>query len=141
MKRAYLATSYSWKTTPFMRRNLPWVAKIVQRIRYRRVNKAMAKLMMSTGWNVFSPITHSHPIPKYIPDRLDTHTFWLNLDFDWISTCDELWVYQQPGWDYSYGVKKELELAKSLDMPVRYVDFKTYQFKGEPPERFRLPIE
>lgn len=145
MKRAYLATSYSYKTKMFGYATSPrgpwWlrpICKIVQYIRYRRVSKATAKLMEKTGWNIFSPITHSHIIPKWIPTRLDTHTFWLGLDFDWIETCDELWVFMQPGWDQSYGVEKEMILAKGLGMKVRYVNM-WYDFIGDDPEFYPLP--
>ena len=138
MKRAYLATSYSYKTAPGMLRNISWLAKIVQYARFRRVTKATALLMVKTGWNIFSPITHSHHIPQYIPDRLDTHTFWLNLDFDWIEACDEVWVYMQPGWEESYGVSRELKYAARHGKPIRYVNM-DLEFTTEPPRFYVLP--
>lgn len=138
MKRAYLATSYSYKTKPGSIRNLSIIAKLVQWWRFRRVTKMMAKLLTETGWNIFSPITHSHPLPKYIPERLDTHTFWLNLDFDWIEACDELWVFMQPGWDLSYGVKRELAFAARREKPIRYINMDG-SFEGEPPRFYVLP--
>ena len=140
MKRAYLATSYSYKTAPKALRNVSALAKLVQWWRFRRVTKAMARLLVETGWNVFSPITHSHPLPKYIPDRLDTHAFWLNLDFDWIDTCDELWVYMQPGWGESYGVKREIAYAKRHEKPVRYINVNG-GFESELPRVYVLPKE
>ena len=119
--KVYLATAYSYKTAPGSTRNLKWFALVMQWLRYRRVTKATAKLLMK-GYNVFSPITHSHPIPKYIPARLDTHSMWLGLDFDWIDCCDEVWVYMQPGWDESHGVQQEILYAMETGKPVRYVD-------------------
>ena len=141
MKRAYLATSYTWKSSL---RNIPIVGKILARLveywRYRRVSKATAKLLSTTGWNIFSPITHSHIIPKWIPDRLNTHSFWLHWDFDWISACDEVWVYRQPGWNESYGVAKELELtAEVLKKPIRHIEYKTCRFLGEGPLYYNFP--
>lgn len=140
MKRAYLATSYTWKNPM---RNLPLIgkalARLVEYVRYRRVSKATAILMERTGWNIFSPITHSHIIPKWIPERLNTHTFWLNLDFDWISMCDEVWVFCQPGWQESYGVGKEIELAITrLNKRVRFVSM-DYKFQGKEPMTFKHP--
>jgi hypothetical protein len=105
-------------------------------VRYWRVTKATARLMENHleirggevhGWNIFSPITHSHHIPKWIPERLNTHTFWLGLDFDWIYSCDEVWVYMQPGWVQSYGVGEEIQLARDNEIPVRFFDYKTYR--------------
>jgi hypothetical protein len=140
MKRAYLATSYTWKNPM---RKVPLIGKMLARfveyVRYKRVSKATAMLMEKTGWNIFSPITHSHIIPRWIPERLNTHTFWLNLDFDWISACNEIWVFMQPGWKESYGVNKEVELAISkLNKKVRYINM-DYEFINEEPERFKHP--
>lgn len=133
MKRAYLATSYTWKPKNkwiaklFVRSQQSFLNRLVMLVRYYRVTKATAKLMVKTGWNIFSPITHSHPIPRWIPERLDTHTFWLNLDFDWIDTCDEVWVYMQPGWDESYGVERELKYAQRKEKTIRFVNM-NYEF-------------
>jgi hypothetical protein len=139
MKRAYLATSYTWKSKY---RTIPVIGaiicKVVENVRFRRVTKATAMLLESTGWNVFSPITHSHPLPKHIPDRLNTHTFWLNLDFDWISACDEMWVFMQPGWDTSYGVDREIKFCKKREIPVRFVN-EDFTFSGEEPRIYVLP--
>lgn len=132
MKKVYLATSYSYKTKEGMLRNISWLAKFVQWVRYRRVTKATAYFLtkgVETGnrVNIFSPITHSHPLPKYIPRRLDTHSMWLGLDFQWIDCCEEMWVYMQPGWDESYGVAKEIEHCQETDKPIRFFNYKTYQ--------------
>jgi hypothetical protein len=99
-----------------------WIAWIVQTCRYHKVNKATAQLMMTYDVNIFSPITHSHPLPKYMPKDYNTHEFWLKLDFNWISACDELWVYCQKGWDKSTGVDREITQAHNWNIPVRYID-------------------
>ena len=142
MKRAYLATSYTWKNPM---RSWPLIGKLLGRlveyVRYKRVSKATAHLLETTGWNIFSPITHSHIIPRWIPNRLNTHTFWLGLDFDWISACDEIWVFMQPGWKESYGVNKEVELAqKRLGIRVRFVKM-DYEFDGPRPEFIPHPVD
>jgi hypothetical protein len=123
---------------------LPLIGKVlgrfVEHIRYIRVSQATAALLESTGWNIFSPITHSHIIPRWIPNRLNTHTFWLGLDFDWIKACDEVWIFMQPGWEQSYGVSKEVELARTrLGKRVRYVNL-DYTFSGETPEFIPHPV-
>jgi hypothetical protein len=70
------------------------------------------------------------------------HTFWLGLYFDWISACDEVWVFRQPGWNISYGVAQEVELAiEKLDKKVRYIDYKTYKFLGEEPKFYKVSKE
>jgi hypothetical protein len=140
MKRAYLATSYTWKNSL---RKLPLIGKMlgrfVEHVRYTRVSKATAALLETTGWNVFSPITHSHVIPRWIPERLNTHTFWLGLDFDWISACDEVWVFMQPGWKESYGVNEEVKLSQNeLGKKVRFINM-DYTFADEAPEFYEHP--
>lgn len=132
MNRAYLATSYTWKSKwvkiPVLGK---WLHKIVMHVRYWRVTKCMAELLRKdTKTNVFSPITHSHHVPKWLPERLNTHTFWLGLDFDWISVCNEMYVFMQPGWSESYGVNEEIKLCLSKGIPVRFVDM-DYRFVGE----------
>jgi hypothetical protein len=77
--------------------------------------------MATKDINIFSPITHSHPLPKYMPKSCNTHKFWLKLDFDWIKACDELWVFCQKGWNKSTGVVREIKYAESLGMPVKYI--------------------
>jgi len=128
--KVYLATSYSYKIVPGNTRNTKWYSLWRQWLRYRKVTKATAYWLIK-GYNVFSPITHSHPLPKYIPARLDTHTMWLGLDFAWIDCCDELWVFMQDGWRDSYGVKKEIEYAKTKEMPIRYVTENNYMYLNE----------
>jgi hypothetical protein len=132
MKKIYLATSYSYKTKNGMLRNLSWFAKFIMWVRYRRVTRATAHFLVEgviTGAkvNIFSPITHSHPLPKYIPRRLDTHSMWLGLDFQWIDCCDEMWIYMQPGWAESYGVEQEIRHCRQTDKIIRFFDYKTYK--------------
>jgi hypothetical protein len=137
--KVYLATSYSFvsgsgKGTALEQRSSSagkFVNKIISRwkeyIRYKRVTKVAAH-WLTQGYNIFSPITHSHPIGRMVPDRLNTHSMWLGLDFAWIDCCDELWVLMQDGWRQSYGVSKEIEYALEKGMPVRYVAENNYMY-------------
>jgi hypothetical protein len=114
--KVYLATCYTWGKPS----DKNPIAKLIKWWRFRRVTKTAAYWLIR-GYNIFSPITHSHPIPKFIPARLDTHSHWLGIDFQWIDVCDELWVYCQPGWDESHGVLNEIAYAQKIGKPVRYV--------------------
>ena len=114
MDKVYLATSYTsyskW-----------WIVKqFVQWKRFFTVTKCLAKIATrySEKVNFFSPITHSHLLTWWIPARLDTHTFWLNIDFEWVDACDEVWVYCQEGWQESYGVQEEIKKAQATGKPV-----------------------
>jgi hypothetical protein len=112
--KVYLATPYTHKS------KIPFVSRVIQWWRCRRITKITANLLLHR-YNVFSPITHSHPISKYILERLDTHTFWLDLDFDWIDCCDVLMVYPHNAAAKSFGVKKEIDYASKHQKPVYYI--------------------
>ena len=68
----------------------------------------------------------------YFPQVLDDddacqREFGMYLGLEWLKECDELWVI---GRRVSEGMKKEIEAAKKLDIPVRH-----YVFKRTPEER------
>lgn len=56
---------------------------------YEQANEATAKLL-KLGFNVISPITHSHPMKQY--DMPGNWEFWREIDFEWIDWCDILLV-------------------------------------------------
>jgi len=109
--KVYLATPYGFGKKKGL------LASIVQWWRCKQVTK-VASNWMETGYNVFSPITHTHPMSKYVDL---THAEWLEVDFQWIDACDELWVLCQPGWQSSDGVGKETKYAKSKGIPVKFL--------------------
>lgn len=115
--KVYLATCYSYLGL------FKWIKPLkllIEWLRFKKVTKITAYLLLR-GYNIFSPITHSHPLSKYIPDRLNTPTLWLELDFQWIDCCDELWVLCQRGWKKSYGVEREIKYAKDKGKAVRFL--------------------
>lgn len=78
--------------------------------------------LMAWGYIVFSPISHSHPIwlaCQYLPQ---TQEFWMEQDLAWLRKCDQLFVYKAKGWESSKGVQREIEEAKQLNMPIRYIE-------------------
>lgn len=74
--------------------------------RFIQANKAAAFLMQQ-GHEVFSPISHSHPIAHHINNHL-SHDFWLKQDFAFLPWADELVVLCADGWDRSKGIMLEL---------------------------------
>lgn len=111
--KVYLATPYQWRGS-----NEGLISWIVRWWRYRKVTK-VAAVWMGKGYNIFSPITHSHLIGKFV--NL-SHAEWLEYDFQWIDACDELWVYCQPGWQTSDGVSQEVAYAKKKRIKVKYLN-------------------
>jgi hypothetical protein len=80
--------------------------------------------LMLKGNNVFCPIAHSHPIEEYMGE-IQKGDWWLKQDFEILKHCDELWVYQMPGWASSYGVAQEIKFAKWESIPVKYIPYET----------------
>lgn len=87
---------------------------------YSQVCKMASKLMLD-GLCVFCPIAHSHAIEEESGMQRQTGDWWLWQDFSILKHCDELVVYQMPGWDTSYGVGKEIDFAKRNKIPIRYL--------------------
>lgn len=77
----------------------------------------VAGLLMEDGHIVFSPISHSHSIGVHRNDW----EFWQKQDLAWLNLCDELMVLKNEGWEESRGVRREIEFADSLCLPIRYL--------------------
>ena len=108
MKKIYLASPYSHPD------------KAVCNDRFRAACKTAAKLMQD-GYNVMSPIAHSHPVARYIGNHLD-HDFWLEQDLSFLdSWADEMWVLMIDGWDESKGIAREIIHAEKIGLPVKYI--------------------
>jgi|GEM_PF-973781 len=86
------------------------------------VSAFVAGQLLATGtYDVYSPITHSHPIAGAYP-QTQQEELWLPLDESVIeSWADEVWVVCLPGWQLSKGVAREIERARALDKPVHYI--------------------
>lgn len=90
--------------------------------RFITVCKKAAELMQS-GEEVFCPIAHSHPIEKYGMSERQSGDWWLKQDFAVLEHCKKLVVYMMPGWDKSYGIKREIDFAELMGIPVEYVEY------------------
>jgi hypothetical protein len=91
---------------------------------YRQVTVATAKLMMQyVDINVFSPITHSHPLTQF--GLKGDWEFWKEIDTQFLSKCDEMWVLiPDEGLDKVYksiGVQEEIKIATQLGIPVKFL--------------------
>ena len=108
MKKIYLATPYSHKNPE------------IRKARFDAVNVIAAKLM-SKGYLVFSPISHTHPI-AVAGDLPKGWEFWAAYDRTFIEWCDEIHVFQQDGWQESTGVVAEIKLAEEMNKPVVFIE-------------------
>ena len=116
IKKIYLAIPYSK-----MDKELSFT--IANEISIRFLNK---------GFNVFSPITHSHPLVKkgLLNGAWD---FWEKIDCQFIDWADEIVVIIPPNngielIETSVGVQGEINYAKQTNKPYRYFDYNKKRF-------------
>lgn len=80
---------------------------------------AAAGQFMNRGYEVFSPVAHSHPVADHLDEALRlNHEFWLRQDFAVLKHCDVMVIYALPGWDKSYGIGEEVKIAHANGIPV-----------------------
>jgi nucleoside 2-deoxyribosyltransferase len=109
MKKIYLAIPYSGMAPSS----------------YFQATRATA-MLLKTGYNVFSPITHSHPFVDYnMPQNWE---FWEKIDYQFIDWADEVIVLiPMEGHEVvnkSTGVQAEIKYAEEHGKLVVFKTFK-----------------
>ena len=108
MKKVYLAIPYSG----------------MEESSYAQATAATAHIINQFTINVFSPITHSHPLVKY--GAKGTWDYWQKIDYQFIDWADEVWVLipkeGQDKIEKSVGVQAEIQYAIQTGKPVKYID-------------------
>ena len=107
-KLVYLASPYSHRLKKIRQRRFEQVAKL-------------SSDLAEFGITNFSPIIHSH-IQNEFNTLPQGWKFWQQHDQKFLERCDELVVVCLNGWEKSKGVKAEINIAKKLGIPVKYVD-------------------
>lgn len=87
--------------------------------RYRACMKKQAELVLA-GECVFSPIGHSHYLE--VVTGKQPHEFWMGLDRPLLRHASKLYVLMLPGWQYSRGVKEEMDIAAACGIPIEYLE-------------------
>jgi hypothetical protein len=120
LNKIYLAIPYS---------------KMDVELSYKLANEMFA-YFLNRGNNVFSPITHSHPLTK-LGFRGDWD-FWQDCDHQFIDWSDEIVVVVPPtdnGWELvftSTGVQAEIKYGDETGKKTKYIDFVTKKFVTPP---------
>lgn len=89
---------------------------------------------LKQGNNVFSPITHCHPLHQTGMLNDNTWEFWGEIDMQFIDWADEIIVIIPPttnGVDLvlnSTGVTSEIKYGLNNNKPHRFFDYKTKSF-------------
>jgi hypothetical protein len=117
----YLAAPYKYRLTNDPEDDYPDVTSdAIEHARFCIVTKYAANLIHH-GKNVYSPITHTHPMCR----ELDLPTgweFWKKFDLPFLDICDEIYVLKLPGWDTSKGISEEVKIMKEQGKPVTYIE-------------------
>jgi hypothetical protein len=110
--KIYLAIPYTWNPKKS----------------FEIANKVSADLM-SKGYVVFSPISHSHAIADHLPDNLRTDSqWWMSQDLPLVEWSDEVHVVVigelgNELIEKSKGVQMELKHAKQNFKPVKIYEY------------------
>ena len=107
MKKVYLAIPYSGMDTSS----------------YEQATAATAHIINEYEINVFSPITHSHPLVKY--GAKGTWDYWQKIDYQFIDWADEVWVLVptegRARVEKSTGVQAEVQYAVETGKLVKFI--------------------
>lgn len=89
-----------------------------------------AATLISTGHMVFAPVVHFHPLVAF---GLPTDwSFWQAIDRQFLSWSEELVVLKLDGWRESIGVQAELQMARELAKPIRFIEPIRWDAPGTP---------
>lgn len=96
---------------------------------YKQATLATIKIIQSfEGVNVFSPITHSHPLHVMSDGQIPSDwEYWQQVDFQYIDWVDEVWVFiPREGSKMvkaSVGVQAEIAYAEKIGKPIKVCYF------------------
>lgn len=97
-------------------------------VSHKIANKVAADLM-SKGYIVFSPISHSHIIADHLPSELRTNAdWWMRQDLPLVEWSDEVHVVVigEMGHELiekSKGVQQEIKHAKIKNKPIKIYEY------------------
>lgn len=84
-----------------------------------------ASELLKRGYNIYSPISHTHPIHRSCPAFLknEEHEMWYGLDNDFIEKTDWAGIILAPDWESSRGCVDELKRFQRKGLPSKlYTD-------------------
>ena len=103
----------------------------VEDARFLAACRATASLL-ARGLHVYSPIVHSHAICE-VTGTMNRHwPGWYLHSSVMLTSSAALYVLTLLGWRESVGVRAEIDQARGMQLPIKYVDPVTYAIKEQP---------
>ena len=103
----------------------------VEDSRFLDACRATASLL-ARGLHVYSPIVHSHAICEATGIMNRHWPGWYLHSSVMLTSSAALYVLPLLGWRESVGVQAEIEQARGMQLPIRYVDPVTYCISERP---------
>jgi len=69
----------------------------------------------------YSPVVYFRQIALEC-DLPHTREFWWGVNKYALDRANEIWVLKMDGWDESDGVKEEIEYARSINLPIKFIN-------------------
>lgn len=101
----YLAGKYSAPTA-------------TERTHHFMTHQRVAVQMLKAGLHPYSPIVHWHPTAVLLALPTDSD-FWKEHNRAMLQCAIALWVI--PGWEGSRGTEFEIDVARKLGLPIRFL--------------------
>ena len=95
---------------------------MVRKDRARTAARVAAKLWHQIGEPVYSPIAHGVALePHMLPCDIEDHSRWMDHCYQMFAPCSRVFVLCIDGWRESKGLAIELDWAKRIPKPVKYI--------------------
>lgn len=104
MKLIYVAGKYTGDTYSAIDDNI-------------RISEVVSLKLIRKGWAVITPHKNTAHYEVYEDDTLTYHT-WIAIDDEILKRCDA--ILMMKNWIESKGSKRELEIAKKLNIPIYF---------------------
>jgi hypothetical protein len=114
MKMIYVASPYTHSDPERVEHN------------FRQVSYVAAKLC-SEGHVAISPILYGHTAVRFHEMPTDWE-FWKNFCISILDHCDEMIVLKMEGWEYSKGVKEEMDYAIMKGIKITFMEHELVNF-------------
>ncbi len=89
--------------------------------RFQTISQVAGELF-ALGYAILCPIAQSHPMTLYSEFKGSLWEAWKELDTLMLSRCDQMFIADMEGWEKSVGVRGEIIVAITLDIPIYLVE-------------------